>query len=182
MNARIIILIFLAGGLAVYMAVKPKADPKQQMEEEISEQTQARRECDKLLWLRDLPGEAPEVEPELDVAISVVEGVGTNQLAFDFTEAHGFYVESLYVDFWYKPTPDTEKADSRLQMSYPFDDYIEANETKRLCLEVVNVELERVGGEMGTDENWGVELTRYGRARATNPAVLPCQNKDDNCQ
>ncbi len=182
MNARIAILIVAAAGLAVYVAVKPKADPNAEIEKEISPELQARHDCDKALWLRDLPGEEPDVEPDIVVTVSVVAGLGKNQLAFDFTEAHGYYVETLDVNFWYKDNPDTEYADSRLQLNYPFDDYLLANETKQLCLEVVSPELNRVGGEMGTDENWGVELRRYSRARITDPDVLPCQNKDDNCQ
>ncbi len=182
MNARILLLIVAAGGLAIYVAVRPQANPNDPAEEAVSPEILANRTCDVLLWRRELPGDDPEVEPAVHVTVSVVEGVGKNQLAFDFTETHGFYVETFEVDFWYKPTPDTEKNDSRLQLHYFFDDFLKANETKRLCLEVVPPELKRVGGDMGTSENWGVELTRYGRARTTDPAVLPCQNKDDNCQ
>ena len=122
---------------------------------------------------RPLPGEEPPEEPELDVQVEVNTAIGKNRLDYYISEAHGYYVETFRIDFWYKEHPDMGPEESPLRFEHYLDDYVEANKTKKDCIEVVPAELSRVGGEIGTTENWGARVVWHGRARMKNPDPLP---------
>ena len=184
MKPRLVILIVLAGGLAVYFATRASAPPTEEPEfkDDMSAEDRARiREQQKMLWERDLPGEEPPEPPDLSIQVEVDASGAKNRLFYYVTEANGYYVESFDIDFWYKPTPDIEFDDSPLAFSQPVNDYLPANAALEGCLEIVPAEIGRIDNHMGTSENWEAEITAYGRARMQNPDPLPDLAKATSC-
>jgi hypothetical protein len=181
MSARLLILIVLAGGLAVYFAagknrapavIEPAAEDenaggmsKEEIEKIRLEQTE--------LCKRPLPGVEPPEKPDLAVTVEVDRTSGKNRLYFNVSESHGYYVETFRIQAWYKREGVTGPEDSPLEWTLYVDNYLKANETFRTCAEVVPAELSRVGGDMGTTANWDATTIWHGRARAKNPDPLP---------
>jgi len=173
MNARLIILIVLAGGLAVYFAVA-KSRPGKPSNEPPLPKTEGPNVSAVPLNELPLPGSEPAVPPELAIKVEVDTSKGKNRLYFNITEAHGYYVEQFRIDAWYKREGVTGADDSPTgALDFFFDQYLKANETLRLCGEVVPEELRPVGGDIGSSENWDAEVTWHGRAREKNPEKLP---------
>lgn len=188
MKPRLLILILLAGGLAVYFATasnKPTGrpdngfDPKSGDDRNLTERQG--RELITDLAMLPLEGNEPEEPADLSVTIEVDTSSGKNRLFVTLSEAHGYYVESFRLRLWYKDTPETEYADSSLRLQPAIDKYIRANETLRDCLEVVPAELARIDGDIGSTEDWGAEIAWHGRARLQNPDPLPYRPNDGRC-
>ncbi len=184
MNVRLVILVLLAGGLAVYFAVGKNREPVnvEPLETGVDPEDEDRIRAEQdTLDQRDLPGEEPSEEPELAVTVEVDRSKGKNRLYFNLSEKHGYYVETFRVAAWYKEPGLTDYEDAKCQVRLYVNDYIKANETLRICAEAVPAELARVGGDMGTTENWDAEITDYGRARAKNPDPLPPLTRVHKC-
>lgn len=188
MKPRLLILIALAGGLAVYFAMvkgKPRAEFDPALNRlsgeagDISEQQ--RKELITELALLPLAGDEPPDAPDLAVSIEVDTSAGKNRLYVTLSESHGYYVENFRVRIWYKDTPETDYADSPLRFDHVMDKYIKANETLRDCFEVVPAELEHIGGDIGTSKKWGAEVSSHGRAREDNPDPLRYRPSDGRC-
>ena len=170
MKPRLIILLGVAVVLVVLLAMKfSSPEPSETEAEDIvsleGDDLEAIRLTQTALSQRPLPGEAPEEEPELDIRVEVNTSGGKNRLDYYISEAHGFYVETFRIEFRYKGSP--------LRFAHYLESYVKANETLKDCIEVVPAELSKVGGDIGTSENWEAEIISYGRARAENPDPLP---------
>ena len=187
MNPRLLILLVLAVVLAVVLAKKvsnppPPVETDEANEEFMSDEDEARvRETQKMLSQRPLPGEEPPVPPELDIQVAVNQTSGKNRLDFWISEAHGYYVETFKIEFWYKENPDMDSERSPLRFEDFRDKYVPAKGTLKDCMEVVPAELRHVGGAMGTDENWGARILWHGRARVKNPDPLPALANVSRC-
>jgi hypothetical protein len=179
MNPRLLILLALAVVLAVVLAKKvtspppPEGDGREVIDNQNKNGIDPPDPTQELLWTRYLAGEEPPEEPELSIRVEVNTSSGKNQLDFYISEAHGYYVETFQIDFYWKEHPDMEADESPLTVPHYLDDYVKANETVKDCIQVVPAELSRVGGDIGTTENWGVRIASHGRARAQNPDPLP---------
>lgn len=170
MNPRLLILIVIAAGMAVYFAaVKGGAKPAEVPIIAMDGESGEKRTLDKF----DLPGSEPAETPELSVQVELDRSKGKNRLYFTLSEAHGFYVEQFQVHFWYvKPgVPEPEKP--LVSATNFFDRYLPAKGTLRVCLEVVPAELRDVDGDMGESSNWKAEVEWHGRARVQNPDPMP---------
>jgi hypothetical protein len=189
MNARLLILIVLAGGLAVYFAVAKNQAPvvvETAAEDKDGDEMTAKEIEDKRLEgteliKRPLPGKEPAEPPNLAVSVEVDRISGKNRLYFNITESHGYYVETFRIQFWYVRPGVTGPEDSPLSFTVYKDDFLKANDTLRTCAEVVPAELSRVGGDMGTTQNWDAEIVFHGRAREKNPDPLPIVTAMDRC-
>ncbi len=188
MKPRLLILIVLAGGLAVYFATAPKkttADADSTVDTLAGDDRglteQQNKELITELAMLPLAGEEPPEAPDVSVSIEVDTSTGKNRLVIVLSESHGYYAESFRVRVWYKETPDMDFSSSPLAFDHVVDKYIKANETLRVCFEVVPAELSRVGGDIGTSENWGAEVSSVGRAREHNPKQLRHRPDDGRC-
>jgi hypothetical protein len=188
MKPRLLILIVLAGGLAVYFASasnKPAGAPQNGLDPTSGDDRnlteRQRRESITDLAALPLAGDEPAEPADLSVTVAVDTSSGKNRLYVTLSEAHGYYVESFRVRLWYKDTPDTGYADSSLRLQAVIDKYIRANETLRDCLEVVPAELASIGGDIGSTEDWRAEIAWHGRARAQDPDPLPYRPNDGRC-
>ena len=179
MSARLLILIVLAGGLAVYFAVaKNRApavvEPTTEDEDGMTKEELARKRIEQTaLCKRPLPGKEPAEPPDLAVTVEVDRASGKNRLYFNITESHGYYVETFRIQAWYKREGVTGPENSPLHVNVYVENFLKANETFRTCAEVVPAELSRVGGDIGTTENWEAEVEWHCRAREKNPDPLP---------
>ena len=171
MNPRLLILIVVAAGMAIYFAaVKGGAKPDDTVVSKSgSDPTPFQGTLDTL----KLAGSEPAEKPDLAVQVEVDRSKGKYRLFFNITEAHGFYVEQFRVRFWYVKAGVTGAADSPVNLSQFFDRYLPAKDTLRVCMEVVPAELSRVNGDMGDSSNWKAEIESHGRARAKNPDPMP---------
>lgn len=187
MGVRLVILVVIAAGLAVFFAVRKPANPVE-IEQAIltspenPDMTPGEREelirsraTQTPLGQRPLPGEEPAIPPELEIRVEANPESGKNRLIFYINEAHGYYVEEFDIRFWWKPDgQDIAMEDSPLVVVHRIiNKYLKANETFQDCLEVVDAELIRVGGSIGKTENWAAAILRHGRAREKNPDPLP---------
>lgn len=187
MGARLLILIVLAGGLAVYFAVGKNNAPA--VVETVAEDDDwmTKEELERIrkegidLSKRPLPGKEPAEPPNLAVTVEADRTSGKNRLYFNISESHGYYVESFRIQFWYKRGGVTGPDDSPLPLTHYVDNFLKANDTFRTCAEVVPAELSRVGGDMGTTQNWDAKIIWHGRAREKNPDPLPLVTDMDRC-
>ena len=188
MNARLLILIALAGGLAIYFAFGKNRAPAvvETIEEDgdglTQEQIDEIRVKQTELCKRPLPGRDPAEPPNLAVTVEVDRSSGKNRLYFNITESHGYYVETFRIQVWYKGEGVTGPEGSRLSFTVYVDDYLKANETLRTCAEVVPAELAHVGGDMGTTANWDAKIIWHCRAREKNPDPLPVVTDMGRCR
>jgi hypothetical protein len=124
-----------------------------------------------------LAGKEPAEPVELAVQTEVDRSKGKNRLYFTVSERHGYYVEQFRIRFWWKRGGVKNWENAPLVVEQLFDRYLKANETLRLCMEVVPAELVRVGGDIGATGDWDAEVSWHGRVRAANPNPFP-PNKD----
>lgn len=133
------------------------------------------RQQQMMLWQRELPGEKPDEPAEISITHEVDTSRGKDRMYLYLTEKHGYYVETIDVDIWYTGGKDiTEPNDSPLHPVFlPINNFIPAKGTLKTCLEFNPAELDKVGGNVGTSEDWAVRVKRYNRARLQNPDPLP---------
>lgn len=169
MRARLIILVLLGAGLAVYYALRTPAAPNAHVQEERFEDLLD--EPGLLLWHYDLPGTEPAEPPDLELTFRVDPSDGKQRIYFNLSEAHDYYVETFVLEFWYLSDPDMEFEDSPVQIEHYVDRYIKVGEVLEDCLDVADAELAKVDGQLGVTENWAGRLTGRGhtRARTTDP-------------
>jgi len=155
MSARLLILVAVAAGLAVYFATRKPAAPASVVIEETETMTPEQRakleELQKPLYQRDLKGETPPEEPRLSVRFEVDNSKGKNRLVFYISEENGYYVDTFDIDFWYKSTPDMTREQSPLSLKHTIlNRYLPANETLKDCLELNDAEMNRINENMGS--------------------------------
>ena len=81
------------------------------------------------LWKRDIPGETPDEEPELDIRVEVDTSRGKNRMYVYISEAHGYYVETLNIDIWYVGEKKYDVDDSPLVIHHIImNKFLEAND------------------------------------------------------
>ncbi len=192
MKARLLILVVLAGGLAVWAATRPPTvidggdDGPTIMTSDGSTQKVASddiNEAQKMLWERELPGEEPAEEVNLSMDLEIETSNGKNRMVFYITEAHGFYVEDFDINFWYTGGDENmDPRDSPLSVKHrAANRYLEANGTLKECIELVPGELRHIDYDIGETEDWNAEIVKHGRARAKNPDPLPILSDVPRC-
>ena len=185
MSTRLIILLVVVVGLAVFFAVRPRVPEGAEAtpDRDTSPEEQARLELLKTpLGKRELPGDEPPEPADISVIVEVDPTETKNRLYLYFTEAHGYYVEELAVEVYHRTRNDTTGEENLAYfLRHPFNIYIEANKTLRHCIELVPGELERIGGDIGTSEDWIAEVVSHGRARLEDPDPLPPLSKVSRC-
>jgi len=187
MSARLVILVVLAGGLAVYFAVRPKPMPKAQAEGEdmtiITADGQTRDDIvTKTVSEQPISGTAPADPPDLSVQVDVDTSGGRNRLLFTISEAHGWYADTFNVVAWRVGPGVDGPDDSPLSVAVHVNDFLKANETLQTCADVVPAELSRVGGQIGRTEDWGARIISHGRVREKNPDPLPRVSAAGRCR
>ena len=176
MNVRLLILIAVAAGLAVYFATvksRPTAVSGPTDDAPGEPQDPGLEDRKRTLDTFDLPGTEPTDPADLSVRAEVDRSQGKNRLYFTISERHGYYVEQFRVHAWYKGEGVTGPENSRLVVPFFFDRFLKADETLRVCGEAVPAELSHVDGDIGTTANWDAEIVTHGRVRAANPTPLP---------
>lgn len=186
MNARLLILIVVAGALAVGLALRPN-NPKAAGQTKPGFQapggksiTRVRQEQEPMRE-RELPGETPPDAPIFHIDVEVDRASGKNRLVYYLTEEHGYYVQRFMIDFWYTDGTIEGADESPLVVTQAIERYLKANDTLTYCLEIVYPELDRIGGDIGTSENWEAAVISHGRYRAQNPDPLPLLGEAGAC-
>ncbi len=183
MNARLLILILLAAGLAIGFVVMRSSEPTKVAQVEdgptddgpIAVGVNTDLRSDLLFTRTPPPGDTPAEDPEFVVDVRVDSVSGKNQLLFDIIETHGYYVESLRVRFWRNVVNEQTGAVEKLEKVAPFpiDHYIKARETLTWTVGLAPAEIDKFGGDMGEDDDWGAEVDEWNIVRAENPNPLP---------
>ena len=188
MKARLLILLAVAVGLGVYFVTKPPkittADAEGTADgdsEAVSYMTADERAViaitNQSLEQRSLAGDEPNPRPELtdfSVRTEVNTTTGKNELCFYVTEKHGYYVETLRVQFWYTGKDGKLTAENSPLVRYDYiNKYIKTNETLKHCIQLVLPEINQAGGAIGTSPNWAARVTFFNRSRTKNPDPLP---------
>jgi hypothetical protein len=178
MKARLIILVVVAAGLAVFFALRASApaDEEPVFKDEISAAERARlAELQVMLQDLDLNCEETDEPADLSIRLEVDPADDKNRIYYYITEANGFFVETFNVTFFYKPTPETTAEDSPYSFEQFLNQYVPANGTLTGCIEVVprELDLSDAGEDVGKSENWGAEITYYHSACTGNPDPMP---------
>ncbi len=176
MNPRLLILIVIAAGMAIYFAsIKSGTKPADILENTsmTPEEKDHLKQVTKTLEKFPLPGAEPAEKPDLVTQVEVDRSKGKNRLYFTITEAHGYYVEQFQIHFWYVPKGGAKSDKPPAEATQFFDRFLPAKGTLRVCMEVVPAELADVGGDMGDSSNWKAEVVWHGRARTQSPNPLP---------
>jgi hypothetical protein len=91
-------------------------------------------------------------------------------------------VEDFSLEVWFNGKGREKGPENSKTLMHYVNKYLRANDTLVDCMEIVGPELKMIGGDMGADENWGAQVTRYGRARMKDPDPLPMPADDfDRC-
>ena len=187
---RVVVLVVVAAVLGVYAVSAKRAAKEKQTEP--PPQTQVYEEDVDEVRLRQRPvweqtppaepGDIPPEEAEFEMNVWVDPDDGKFRLYYDIAEIHGYYADTFDVEFWYKDSPDvTDPEDSPLVIPVHINDFVKANDSLRGCIEIAWAELESVGGDMGTTENWDGWVVGHHQARLRNPDPLPTVFKATNC-
>ncbi|UCE59396.1 MAG: hypothetical protein JSU63_18380 [Phycisphaerales bacterium] len=100
------------------------------------------------------------------------------------TEAHGYYVECPIVEVWWHEAGVDTGPEGLLEpypVTYDVNNVMLANQTFKDCITITNPELEPVGGDLGTDDNWSGRVVGYSHVRLENidpPRNLPKSGGD----
>lgn len=176
MNIRLVILLVVVAGLAAWYVMAPSKSTTSgtgSVANEAGGEAQPIEDVPDMIN-QPLEGDDPSVKPEFDVKVEVDTASGKNRLVFYVTEKHGFFVESFRIEFWYHEAgKKIEPNASKLKLTHHENDYIKAKETWRKHIEIVPAELARVGGSIGSSENWSARMAWYNRAREKNPDKFP---------
>lgn len=175
MSPRLLILIVLAGGMAIYLATRTTAPAEETLVgiEGPNGKIEISIEAMVPVWNQPLAGEEPSERAEFDVRVEVDPSGRKTRLFFYITEEHGYYVESPNLTLWHVAEPGLELDDTNLRVPYIINDFIRANETYKGCVDVVPAELANVGDDIGTDQNWAAHVESWGRTRLENPDPFP---------
>ena len=191
MNPRLLILIVLAGGLAIFFATRasaPESDDGVLQTADAGESNEERLDRERRDELaievhkRFLPGSDPEVPPVFDVRVEVDPTGEKNRLFLYITEEHGYYVETITIVFRYFDSPDLDWEDGTYVASSYLLDILKANETLKACADITSNELDGIGGAMGDTSNWRAQVTKHGRARDKNPEKFPLIDDYGKCR
>lgn len=178
MNPRLIILVVIAAGMAVYFASIKGGTQSTNTELTV---TSDPKPFQGTIGNLELEGSEPPEKPNFSVQVEVDRSKGKNRLYFTVNESHGYYVEQFRVRFWHVKGGATDPEDSALNLTQFFDQYLPAKGTLRMCMEVVPAELARVGGDIGESKDWNAEIDWHGRARVQNPNPLPPRTDIVDC-
>lgn len=115
----------------------------------------------------DAVGVKPEGEPEFHVDVELRLIGPRNVLEFTITEAHGWYADFVYVEFWYGEKDEdgewNQVGDPVVYMCHHFLDYgatLVENTT------LMDIEFPELDGEFGTTENWQARVNDWRRVLA----------------
>ena len=175
MSPRFIILVVLAGGLAIYLATRTAA-PAEEVLARIPSEINTIEETDiNMIPIdeRDLAGEAPSEPADFDVRVEVDPGGTKTRLFYYITEKHGYYVEAPQLLLWHVAQPGHGLEDTNLEVPHLIGDFIQANVTYKGCIDITPSELGHVGDDIGTDRNWAAYVEEWGRTRLQDPDPLP---------
>jgi hypothetical protein len=172
MKPRLIILIVVLVVVAVVAAVKRTSQPKETNEvtkaRDLAPTVEGQSGFKKALHQISVPGDEPPEEPSFDVDIKVDQTEGKQRLRFYITEEHGYFVETLRMNLYY--LPDEAEQDEAIFVTELFiNKYLRANDTLEYHTELTPVEMNRIGGDMGTDDNWLAEIIYYHAVREEDP-------------
>ena len=172
----LIVVLIVVTGIAYYVLPKGEEDnPNRNPERDTGTPI-----YETLLSQRDLPGEAPDVPPDLSIDVAIDRISGKDGLTFTINDANGYYVETFKVDFWYSEIdPDTGEEHVLLELQHYENNYLQANDTLQFTIQIVPAELDFTGGTMGDDENWHARISSYGRARMEDPDPLPPRTREE---
>jgi hypothetical protein len=178
MSARLVILVFIAGGLAVYFAVRPPkpASPGVEAADILSLPADGKTEDDIVkVQVADQPigGKEPVEQADLHVTVEVDTNRGMNRLHFTVRESHGWYVDTLRIAAWKKGPGIDGPEDAAYAVRTLVNNYLLANDTYRTCTDLTLAEVQLLGGEIGRTDEWTAIVEDYGRAREQNPDPLP---------
>ena len=104
MKPRLIILLVIAAGAAIFLANQATAPPPQ-LEVPPSEVTDPNRLLP--VWRQPIECEEPDIEPSLMLTFHLDETGTKNRIYFQISEENGFYVDYLELAAWYKTRPET---------------------------------------------------------------------------
>jgi hypothetical protein len=172
MKPRLIILIIVLVVVAVVAGVRMTSQPQEMDEvtkaQDLAPTVDGRPGIKKTLDQIRLPGSEPPEEPSFDVDIKVDLTEGKHRLRFYITEEHGYFVETLRMNLYY--LSDEAEQDEAIFVTELFiNRYLRANDTLEYYTELSPVEMSRIGGDMGTDDNWFAEIIYYHAAREQDP-------------
>jgi len=114
----------------------------------------------------NVKGVTPDAPPDINVDVELSKEGPRSVLTFTITEKHGWYVDYIYVEFWYVEIGEdgTEKqvGDSIKYLCHHYLGFGETLVEKTTLLDIEFPELD----DFGTTENWRATVQKWGKVLA----------------
>ncbi len=180
MKPRLLILVAVAAGMAIYWATRAAAPP---VPLDLIPGPSVDPDVQKDYRDMELRG---CVEPDEDADLRLVHDVDStgrkNRIFFTIAESNDLFVAGFELELWYKEHPDQDYDDSPFKLTEYVEDFVRSGETLEGCLELNAGEMTSLPGQvMGTIDNWEVEVIDWHRVCETDPVPLPPRKRVHTC-
>jgi len=168
MKPLLIIVMLVLVGVLVFVQTRPKTEPASPPSPSIQAGAAA--------WQGDIP-EGTTLVPKGQARLNVqpMRRTDGNKVYLDFhiTEEHGYMVDGVRVEFWYRYKDDDSDAwieDSK-RVDFFIRERLPFNETLVASTVLLNEEFEHLKLDLAatTTENWQVRIVDYNRAMQRAP-------------
>ena len=114
----------------------------------------------------DVEGVVPDTDPDLHVDVHVEREGEKAKIFFTVSESHGWYVDHLYIDFWYVEKDDSgEMKQIGRRLKYMCHNYLPFGETITEYTTPQSHEFPEID-DFGTTENWQAAAAEWGKVLA----------------
>jgi hypothetical protein len=158
----LIILLVVAAGLLVWrLAFQEPIEPAPEVPE-------VAKTAEEKYNPKNVNGIETDEEPEFNVVVEALIEGKRSVLEFSITETHGWAVTMVYVEASHGfINEDTGEWEQNLDLRNPpkllCPDILDFGKTLVAKTTLTGIELEQVGGELGTSENWRGHVYEWGK-------------------
>ncbi len=118
----------------------------------------------------NVEGVEPDGPPDFNVGVELRMQGEKGILDFTITEAHGWYAEFLYIDFWYVAIDENgEERQIGDPVTYMCHHFLPFGETLEEYTSLLDLEFKELDG-WGTTENWRAMVSKHGKVLAPETA------------
>jgi len=165
MTVRVIVLLVLIALGAVVWQKQQSAQTYDNVKERVENPIE-RTDQRPGFFNPDAKGVKPDIAPELNVDVELTKEGPRHVLNFTITEKHGWYVDHVYVDFWYvKIGKNGHEKQVGNPVQYLCHHYLDFGATLVENTTLLDVEFPELS-DFGTTENWRVAIRKWGKVLA----------------
>lgn len=164
MTVRIVAVVIVLG-LAIFVYTQRKSVEAQ----DANDNTPVTEKFDQEPKFLDptIQGVEPATAPKINVGLELRHEGLRNVLYFTVTEEHGWYVDHVYIEFWYVQTDENgEERKLGDPVVYLCHNFLGYGKTLVEGTTLLDVEFPELEGNYGTTENWRARIQKTGKVLA----------------